>query len=464
VQSTESGTAGAWEAPAEKRSSRFFMKPALSSGERDLFRQLKWLMVSRAVFTLLLLGSTVLVQLGRNLSPLGSPLSFLYVLIAAIFTLSILYGLVMRKNADRRLMAMVQIGLDTFIVTLFIYVSGGFASIFSYLYLVVIIYASVLLYRKGCLLIAALCCVQYAALSLLEHFSLLIPYGIEVGSPAYDVPLSLVIYKSVILTAACFAVAFLGSLLAEQARRSKKELDAIRQHVKRVEKMAAVGEMAAGLAHELKNPLAAMTGCIQLLREDTAFDAGQEKLMRIILKETDRLGSLVGDFLMFARPPRGRNEPLCLPDLLSDILALFEKDPVCGEGLRVVRNFVPDVWVRMDRGHLRQVVWNLLLNAADAVEPEGTIVVEMRPAGRRNITLCIRDDGCGISGEHLASIFDPFFTTKSRGTGLGLSVVHRILESHDIRIDVDSREWQGTRFSMRFPTIPTPAVAHLKAA
>ncbi len=440
------------------------MKTVVGNGERDLYRQLKWLMVFRAVFTLLLLGSTILVQLGRNLSPLASPLSFLYALIATIFILSILYGLVMRKSANRRLLAMVQIGLDTFIVTLFIYVSGGFASLFSYLYLVVIIYASVLLYRRGCLLIAALCCLQYTALSLLEHFRLLIPYGIEVGRPAYDVSLTFVVYKSVILTAACVAVAFLGSLLAEQARRSKKELQAIRQHVKRVEKMAAVGEMAAGLAHELKNPLAAMTGCIQLLREDPAIGAGQEKLMRIILKETDRLSSLVGDFLMFARPPRGRDEPLCLSDLLSDTLALFEKDPVCGDRLTVVKNFVPAIWIRMDRGHLRQVVWNLLLNAADAVQPGGTIAVEMRPAGRRHVVLCIRDDGCGIARENLASIFDPFFTTKSRGTGLGLSVVHRILEAHGIRIDVDSREGQGTRFSMRFATIPAPAVQQLKAA
>ncbi len=440
------------------------MQPVDVFVEKELSRQLKWLMVSRAVFTLLLLGSTVLVQLGRNLSPLASPLSFLYGLIAAIFTLSILYGLLMRKTADQRLLAMVQIGLDTFIVTLFIFVSGGFASIFSYLYLVVIIYASVLLYRRGCLMIAALCCLQYAALSLLEHFGVLIPYGIEVGSPAYTVSVSFVVYKSVILTAACFAVAFLGSLLAEQARRSKKELEAVRQHVKRVEKMAAIGEMAAGLAHELKNPLAAMTGCIQLLREDPSCDAGQERLMRIILKETDRLSSLVGDFLMFARPPKGRDEPLCLPDLLEEILTLFEKDPVCTGEIRIVRKLVPDVWIRMDRGHLRQVVWNLLLNAADAVSGGGTVTVEMRPVGRRGVTLCIADDGCGIPAEQLGSIFDPFFTTKPRGTGLGLSVVHRILASHDVRIDVDSRTGEGTEFRMRFPTIAAPSVAHLKAA
>lgn len=440
------------------------MKSDVSTGEKDLYRQLKWLMVSRAAFTFLLLGSTTLVQMGRNLSPMTSPLSFLYVLIAAIFTLSVLYGLVMKKNANRRLMATVQIGLDTFIVTLFIFVSGGFASIFSYLYLVVIIYASVLLYRRGSLLIAALCCAQYTALSVMEHFGLLIPYGIEISSPAYDVPLSFVIYKSVILTAACFAVAFLSSLLSEQTRRSKKELLAIRQHVKRVGKMAAVGEMAAGLAHELKNPLAAMTGCIQLLREDAAYDSNQEKLMRIILRETDRLSSLVGNFLLFAKPPAGRNEPLCLSRLLSDTLALFQKDPVCSGRLTLAKKLMPDVWIEMDPGHLRQIVWNLLLNAVDAVQAKGIVQVEMRPVGKRRIALCIKDDGCGISKENLTTIFDPFFTTKPKGTGLGLSVVHRILESHGIRIDVDSRQGRGTQFSMRFPTIPAPVVEHLKAA
>jgi two-component system sensor histidine kinase PilS (NtrC family) len=207
-----------------------------------------------------------------------------------------------------------------------------------------------------------------------------------------------------------------------------------------------------------------MTGCIQLLKEDAAFDAGQEKLMRIILKETDRLSSLVGNFLLFAKPPAGRKEPLCLSRLLSDTLAIFEKDPVCDGCLTLEKKLTSDVWIEMDSGHLRQVFWNLLLNAADAVAGKGTIEVEMRQAARQRIEVCIKDDGCGIAKENLVTIFDPFFTTKPAGTGLGLSVVHRILESHGIRIDVDSREGQGTQFSMRFATIPATVVEHLKAA
>ena len=117
---------------------------------------------------------------------------------------------------------------------------------------------------------------------------------------------------------ACFAVAFLSTLLSEQTRKTKKELQTMEHHVKRVEKMALIGEMAAGLAHEIKNPLASLTGSIQLLKEDMRYDPDHDRLMQIILREADRLSSLASNFLFYARPPAGKVESIELGEVLLE--------------------------------------------------------------------------------------------------------------------------------------------------
>jgi len=439
-------------------------KTGLSYRKDELLRQLKWLMAMRAGFAALLLGSTIMVQTGRHFHPLDPPFSFFYGLIGTVFLLSAGYVLILKNTAAKRRLALVQIGLDTAIVTIFVFLTGGYNSIFTYLYLIVVIYASVLLYRRGNLIIALLCGLQYTLLAVLEFSGFLVPYGNEGGLAMQGVSLATVAFKSLMMASACFAVALLGSRLSEQARRNRKELAAIKEHVKRVEKMAAVGEMAAGLAHELKNPLAAMTGSIQMLKEEAGRDPGQQRLMHIVLREIDRLSSLVSDFLLFARPPAGRNQALDLQQVLSESIQLFEKDPVCAGRVRIVRNLIPDVWIEMDVSHLRQVFWNLLRNAAEAIPGRGRIEVQMQRPEKEIAVVSIRDNGCGIAPAHLATVFDPFFTTKPKGTGLGLSVVHRILESHGVRIDVESAQGEGTRFVLHFRKIPALSVKCLKAA
>ena len=249
---------------------------------------------------------------------------------------------------------------------------------------------------------------------------------------------------------ACFAVAILSSFLSEQARKTKKELRAMEDHIKRVEKMAAVGEMAAGLAHEIKNPLAALTGSIQLIREDNRFGAEHKKLMKIVLREADRLSSLVNSFLLFAKPPVGKIERIELDQAILETVELFEKDKSCRDRISVATDTIPGIWVDMDPVHLHQIFWNLLLNAAEAINGPGIIKIRMYPMRNRHAGVEIVDNGCGMSRETAQTIFDPFFTTKPSGTGLGLSIVHSILESYDSRLDVDSKVGRGTTMTLKF--------------
>jgi two-component system, NtrC family, sensor histidine kinase HydH len=224
-------------------------------------------------------------------------------------------------------------------------------------------------------------------------------------------------------------------------------------HFRRVEKLAAIGEMAAGLAHEIKNPLASLSGSIQILREEVRYDPVHDKLMQIVLRETDRLSSLVGDFLMFAKPPAGKALPLELNREVQETVSLFEKGKTCQDRISIIKKFSSGLWVNMDPMHLKQVLWNLLLNAAEAIENQGEISIRIYQQKDDYAVVEIFDTGCGMTTDQIQFIFDPFYTTKSNGTGLGLSIVHSILKSYESRLDVESEKNEGSKITLSIKKI-----------
>jgi two-component system sensor histidine kinase PilS (NtrC family) len=432
------------------------MNPSAQNSQSDYKNKLRWLLLFRILFSSLLLGSSIILQLGEKTSPLAPSLIVLYSIIITIFLLSCIYGLLLKRIKREGTFALLQILTDTAIVSLIIFVTGSFLSVFSFLYLVVLIYSSMLLSRRSTLVIAAVCSIQYGIMVDLEYYGILTPFGMKSMHLAATFAWNEVLYKVMITMMACFAVAFLSSLLSEQTRKTKKELQAMEDHVKRVEKMAAIGEMAAGLAHEIKNPLASLSGSIQLLKEDIRYDPDHDRLMQIILREADRLSLLVSNFLLYARPPAGKVEPVELDKVLIETTELFEKDGSTDGRISTTTNIESGIWIEMDPVHLRQILWNLLLNAAEAIDGIGKISVEMYGERNKDAWVKIIDDGCGMSTETLKSIFDPFFTTKTSGTGLGLSIVHRILQAYDSRLDVDSEPSKGTSVTIKLKQIHPP--------
>lgn len=418
----------------------------------DIYPKLKWLMLIRVVFIAFLFGSTLLLQFQSDDPRLKSWFTILYLLIAIIFFLSVFYALISRRIKDLPLFGYLQISVDAFIVTLIVYITGGFFSFFSFLYLVVIIYASMILYLRGGIVFSLVCGLLYAMVILLQYVGALPVIGVEEELTMTNYDFAQISYKILITLAACFAVAILSGILTEQARKSQKDLQALESHVKRVEKMAYMGEMAAGLAHEIKNPLASLVGCIQVLKEDLRYDSDHERLMDIILRETDRLSTLVNDFLFFARPPAGKPELINLKDAIEDITAMLEKDATQGKKYHLSKQLVADTWVVMDPTHLRQVLWNLLLNAVQAIEDGGHVQVKVHEVKHKRVNIQISDNGCGIPNDVVQTIFDPFYTTKPEGTGLGLSIVHRILEAYSSRLDVTTLPDSGTTVSFSLQT------------
>lgn len=414
-------------------------------------------MFVRLIFTSILLFTTVFILHGRGGPQIGTLAAVIYLFIGLFYFLSLTYAKRFGPIQRPGFFAYAQLSIDSFIVSLIVFTTGGYYSLVTFLYLVIIIYASMIAYMKGGLWVALLSSTQYAVLVVLQFYNYLPQIAISDESGLYGVSSVELTYKTVITTSACFAVAVLSGLLTEQNRKTQKELQTMESHVKRVEKMAYMGEMAAGLAHEIKNPLASVVGSIQLLKEDLRYDPDHQRLMEIILRETDRLSTLVNDFLLFARPPAGKPKILDLNKAVEEIIGLFEKDKKHAKRHSLKKTLSPDIFVVMDPGHLSQVIWNLLLNAAEAIQNEGEIEIGTASTKSSEVTVHVKDNGCGMPPEIEQSIFDPFFTTKSEGTGLGLSIVHRILEAYDSRLDIQTKPDGGTTVSFTMKRAGRPA-------
>jgi len=239
--------------------------------------------------------------------------------------------------------------------------------------------------------------------------------------------------------------------------------------LRRSERLAATGQLAANMAHEIRNPLAAISGSLEMLRDGAARgvdDAQRRRLFDIALREVERLDHLIADFLEFARPAAAEPAALAVAPVVEDVVKIFEAARPPGVA---IESAVPaECAVLADSRQLRQVLWNLVLNAAQAMPHGGRIRVsaarlEEPPQGpdaqRRNardgegrcVEIAIEDGGTGMPPEVLERVFEPFFTTKRDGSGLGLPTVHRIVENHGGSISLESRPGGGTTVRVRLP-------------
>ncbi len=236
------------------------------------------------------------------------------------------------------------------------------------------------------------------------------------------------------------------------------EIKALEDKMLQRERLASVGELAAGLAHEIRNPLAAISGAMEVLQQDLRFEGEHQTLMAIALRESERLNGLIGQFLLYARPASSHKHSCDLVPLVAETLALLKAHHDHRADIEVREAFdATEVWVKADPNQLRQVVWNLLLNAVQAMPKGGQLTVGLRSIapikteGGGTAEMEVSDTGQGIRPEDLQRIFVPFFTTKSGGSGLGLAIVHRIVEEHGGRVDVHSEWTKGTHVIVTLP-------------
>lgn len=553
---------------------------------KELLGRIKWLMVLRLLFATFLLVATVVVQARAYPSFSNTSLASLYILTGIIYFLTLCYALLLDRIKKYILFAYVQLVFDVLFVTALIYVTGGIESIFSFMYILTIINAAIMLYRRGGLLIASASSIGYGSLLDLQYFGIIHPYYTR-ASELMTYTIGYYFYTLLMNIAAFYLVAFLSSYLAEELRRSSVKLKAkqydldqlellnrnivqsintglitlnnqleisyinpaveqisgfgyrdlegihigdifpkivpylsisdrggdnddmpqpqkgidvdfdrrdgtrlhlgfsqsilkdpgddeiglililqdltefrqMQEQVRRMDRLAVAGELAAGIAHEIKNPLASLSGSIQMLRDEVDFGPMQQRLMDITMREAERLNALVNEFLLFSRPERAVDRSVEVNEVIEDTLEMLKNSPELSRPISIEKTLSKNLWVHIDSQRLQQVIWNLVLNAVQEMKNSGRLSVATAIRTKRGsgdaqeklAEISISDTGPGILPENQGKVFDPFFTTKDQGTGLGLTIVHRIVENYDGKIFLDSDGRSGTTFTLHLP-------------
>ena len=226
------------------------------------------------------------------------------------------------------------------------------------------------------------------------------------------------------------------------------------QRMRQADRLAAVGRLSANMAHEIRNPLASISGAVEALARDLPPDHTRSQLVEIVLRESARLNQIVGDFLDYARPAPMAPIEINMAEILDEVLLLIEHRAL-PSNLKVSREYGETLPTRADPQRLRQAVWNLCLNAVQAMPDGGELRVGAQPLRehRGRLQISIADTGQGIAEADLPHIFEPFFSTKPEGSGIGLALVYRVVEEHGGSIEVRSRTGEGATFIL---TLPAP--------
>jgi len=543
--------------------------------EPGLRRQVARLVLVRAIISTILLGSAIFLQITKPGSVAVNPLFFL---IGLTYALTISYALTLRYVDRHRWLVDLQLGADAFVVSAFIYFTGGVTSYFTSLYVLPVIAASTIQFRRGGLMVATLSTVLYGGLVLAQYLA---ASGLRtdpwlISASVVLPPASVARYTTALNVFGFFAVALLSGSLAdslrsagvklEQASSEIADLQALNQHVidslpsglattdpscriltfnrgaeaitgvparvavsrpidevlqlppsvmqsiqnelrvkgarrhefryrptdgrsekeigltatyletpggragliftfqdvtaiKRLERdaaiqqrLAAVGEMAAGIAHEIRNPLASMSGSIQILRQELPLSSEQEQLMDIVLRESERLNTTIRSFLAYARPQRFQIARFDVRRALNDTALLLRNSNELRAGHDIDVD-VPssELWYDADEGQIKQIVWNLATNGLRAMPEGGRLQLTAALEPSAGVVLTVRDEGIGIPPEELDGLFQPFHGSFAKGSGLGLAIVHRIVTDYNGAIQVSSHPGAGTTVSVHLP-------------
>jgi two-component system sensor histidine kinase PilS (NtrC family) len=244
----------------------------------------------------------------------------------------------------------------------------------------------------------------------------------------------------------------IGNILIFQDLTKIKEME---KTIENSRNMALIGEMAAGWAHEVRNPLAAITGSIELLKQGLTLEGTNKRLMEIVLRSKEQLESFARDFLLLARPVPVSKESVDLSDVTEEVLESIKLSPDWSDKINVRKNLSKNLRAFANREQVRQIINNLALNAVQSMEDNGVLSIETKTIksddDKKYAEIKIMDNGCGIEEDDLNKIFEPFFTKKSKGTGLGLTIVSHIIDGYKGKIKIESEKNKGTTCMVWLP-------------
>jgi signal transduction histidine kinase len=408
-----------------------------------LSRRLALLTAARLVFLTLCLALVGLFYL--RAAWLGSTtLRIGLGLLVVSFGLAGGYAVVLKTGRGLGLLADAQIVFDQLTWTVVAYLSGGASSGAASLYGLSCLVGAALSGSRGAALAAASGVVSYASLVLLLGSGTLAPPPDQPAS-IYHLSAEEIRFYLAVNALVMLVVALLAGTLAERLRWTGGELRIATERADRAERMAALGRLAAGLAHEIRNPLGSIAGSVELLRSARGLSGEDQKLCDIIAREAGRLNDLVTDMMDLSRPRRPEPGPVDVALVAHDVVELAGRSGRAVSDVEVTYEGPSSLVIHADGAQLRQLVWNLVRNGVQASRPGGLVRVVLElDAGRARLSVI--DRGVGIDEEARTRLFDAFFTTRSHGTGVGLAVVKSIADEHGFAIDVESGAGQGATF------------------
>lgn len=405
-----------------------------------------WLAPRQALFAgAFLLISLVLVEPGLERGP-----SFSLKAATVALGLSLLSsgGLLWAKARGRPLtsLALGQLLLDQALWSVVVYLSGGPASSATPGYGIMCLLGGIFLGVPGAIAAALGAGVFYSLVTLLMQSGALHPPP-DQHSTTYELPADQLSSYVIVNLLALMLVALLVSYLSERLQRTQGELVRAENRAEEAEKLAALGRLSAGLAHEIRNPLSSISGAVQML-STSVVDTDDRQLCDIVLRESKRLEELVNDMLDLSRSRPPTLRPTDLRVLINDVLRLSLASGRAQSDVNLCLITEDDAHpvVQADADQLRQLLWNLVRNAVQASAAGGE--VRVRLASHPEVSVTVEDDGSGIDSQARLHIFDAYYTTRSQGTGIGLAVVKRIADEHGFRLRVESDQGEGARFEV----------------
>ena len=431
--------------------------PSLQRGVlQQLATRLAWLVGLRVGFLTLLSGLTASFYLRSGFQVATYSNRVLFVALAVTYVWAVLYFAALRRRTYMVELAFAALVVDQATWTALIYVTGGATSGATALYGLTCLAGAISIGPRGPF-VAALAAVLFYLMLCGAFVSGVISVPPDQLPSSYIIQLGEIIYPFFINLLVLIVVTVLAEYLAERLRLTGGRLAEATQRAEDAERLAALGRIAAGLAHEIRNPLGSILGSVQLLRSAQGLGVEARHLCAIVERETGRLNDLVDDMLQLARPRRPVLADVDMARTAREVVALASQS---GRGTDVdVRYEGPEetesLILHADPGQLRQVMWNLVRNAVQASSPGARVTVRVaaEPKARNRSTaravLEVHDDGPGIGAEARSRLFDAFFTTRSSGIGIGLAVVKRIVDEHGWVIEVQSKEGRGATFRVR---------------